>query len=423
MMLNHLMYKFDYWKTPQQEIPHDSKYHYYINLSGRGSGKSKTASEEARKRALANPGTKITIVAPTLGAARNVNIEGESGILAVCGPGEVYNYLKNNGQIIFNNGSKILTFSAQEPERIRGIESHYAFLDEFAAYGENAEEVLQQIEMSNRLGTDPKIFITTTPKPLPVLLKLIQHPRAHVVVNGTLDNPFLATPQLRELVNTYANTSIGAQELFGQILKEAKNAQWTREMIEDHRVKESDCPKFTRTIVAIDPARTKSKRSDEAGIIVASLGTDGHIYIRRDLSRKASPAEWAKIGIAAYKEYQANLLCVERSEGTMAKDLIRAIDPHIPVRLLRHMRKGKDVRAEPASALYEQGKVHHVGYFPLLEDQLTSKVPGDDSTPDDRHDALVYAVKELSASAQGGRVVTSRPRTDKIKSQMRAQRR
>lgn len=371
---------------------------------------TKLSSEEIRRRALARPNTRINLIAPTHGDARDTNIEGESGILAVCAPGEIEKYLKNNGQIIFNNGSKVLTFSAQEPERLRGKQSHYAFLDEFASFEDNAEEILQQVQMSNRLGSDPKIYITTTPKPLQILEDLIKRPDTHLVISGTLNNPFLATPTVRELVERYADTHIGAQELFGQILKEARNALWTRAVIDDNRVKRSEVPQFVRTIIAIDPTRTNNKRSDEAGIIVISLGTDGHYYVRRDLSRKYSPKDWAKEGIRAFYEFNANLIVVERSDGDMAKTIIHALDPKVPVRLLSHQKKGKVTRAEPAAALYEQGKVHHVGVFQELEDQLTGKVQGD-SNSDDRYDALVYGLRELSRTASGGQFVSARKKS------------
>lgn len=407
-LLEKLLYDFELWRLPQQEIPPDSEWRYYLNLSGRGGSKTKLASEEIRRRALARPNTRINLVAPTHGDARDTNLEGDSGILSVCGAGEIKKYLKNNGQVIFKNGSRLLTFSAQEPERLRGKQSHYAFLDEFAAFDENAREILTQIQMSNRLGTDPKVYITTTPKPLEILNELIARPDCHLVVCGTLDNPFLATSQVRELVERYANTAIGQQELFGQLLKEAKDALWTRKMIEDYRIRNiNELPQFVRTIVAVDPSRTDNKRSDEAGIMVGSIGADGHYYIREDLSVRASPQAWAKRAINAYRRYHASLIVVEKSDGDLVKTILKNIDPTIPLRFLPHQRKGKTVRADPAAALYEQGKVHHVGFFAKLEDQLTGKVAGD-TTPDDRYDALVYLLKELSTVGKGGQFISAR---------------
>lgn len=383
---------------------------------------TKLSSEEIRRRALARPNTRINLIAPTHGDARDTNLEGESGILAVCAPGEIDRYLKNNGQVIFSNGSKLLTFSAQEPERLRGKQSHYAFLDEFAAFEDNAEEILTQVQMSNRLGTDPKIYITTTPKPMQILEDLIAKPYTHLVVSGTLNNPFLATSTVKELVDRYAHTHVGAQELFGQILKEARNALWTRKMIDDNRITPSQQPQYTRTIISVDPTRTNNKRSDEAGIIVASQGVDGHYYIRRDYSGKMSPQDWAKTAIKAFYEFNANLIVVERSDGEMAKTIIHALDPQVPVRLLSHQKKGKITRAEPVASLYEQGKVHHVGMFKELEDQLTGKVQGD-SSADDRYDANTYAIRELSRTATGGQFVSARKNSSSNKQVAEARKR
>lgn len=368
---------------------------------------TRIASEEIRRRALAVPGTRINLVAPTHSDARDTNIQGESGVLAVCAPGEIKKYLKNNNQIIFNNGSRLLTFSAQEPERLRGKQSHYAFLDEFAAFDDTAEEILQQVQMSNRLGRDPKIYITTTPKPMKILEDLIAQKDTYLEVSSTLNNPFLAVSTIKELVNRYADTALGQQELFGELLTESKDALWNREMIEQNRVTKDQLPKFVRTVIAVDPSRTDNKRSDEAGIIVGAMGIDGNIYILRDLSFKGSPQAWCNRVIQAYHAYNANTIAVERSDGDLVKTLFKNIDNTLPIRMIAHQRKGKMVRAEPAVALMEQGRVKHVGYFKLLENQLCSKVLGD-SAPDDRFDAYVYLVKELSTSGKGGQFIPSR---------------
>ncbi len=368
---------------------------------------TKLSSEEIRKRALAKPDTRINLIAPTHGDARDTNLEGDSGIISVCAPGEIKKYLKNQGQVIFSNGSRLLTFSAQEPERLRGKQSHYCFMDEFSSFEENTQEILTQVQMSNRLGNDPKVYITTTPKPSKILNALIARPDTHLVVSGTLNNPFLATTQVKELVERYANTAIGQQELFGQILTESKNANWSRAMIDDYRVTQEEVPDSLRIIIAIDPSSTNNRRSDECGMIVAGVSADKHFYVLRDLSIKTTPQLWANRAVTAYRQYNAALIAVEKSDGDLVKTILKNIDGTIPIRMLSHQKKGKTIRAEPVSQLYQQGRVHHVGYHKQLEDQLCSKVPGDSSS-DDRHDALVYAIRELSNTGQGGAVISAR---------------
>lgn len=406
-LLERLLYDFDLWRLPQQQIPPDSQWRYYINLSGRGGAKTKLSSEEIRKRALANPNTRINLIAPTHGDARDTNLEGDSGIISVCHPSEIKKYLKNQGQVIFSNGSRLLTFSAQEPERIRGKQSHYCFMDEFSSFEDNAQEILTQVQMSNRLGTDPKVYITTTPKPSKILEDLIKRPDTYLVVAGTLANPFLATSQVKELVERYANTAIGQQELFGQILTEQRGASWTREIIDDNRIQEADKPDFQRVIISVDPSSTNNKRSDECGIMVVGCTANKHFYVIKDLSVKTTPQLWANRVVQAFHQYNASTIVVERSDGDLVKTILKNIDPTLPIRMLAHQRKGKTVRAEPVAQLYQQGRVHHIGYFKELENQLCQKVQGD-STPDDRHDSLVYGIRELSQAGQGGQFISAR---------------
>jgi len=380
---------------------------YLLGTSLIPSHNTRLISEEIRKRALARPNTRINLIAPTHGDARDTNLEGESGIISVCHPSEIKKYLKNQGQVVFSNNSRLLTFSAQEPSRLRGKQSHYVFMDEFCSFDDDAEEILMQVQMSNRLGTDPKIYITTTPKPMRVLHELMERPDTHLVVSGTLANPFLATTQIKELVERYANTAIGQQELFGQVLTEARDASWTRELIDINRIQPNEVPTLVRTVISVDPSRTNNKRSDECGIIVAGASVEGHYYIIKDLSVKTTPQIWAHRVVDAYHAFNASTIVIEKSEGDLVKTIMRNIDPTLPLRMLPHQRKGKILRAEPVQQLYEQGKVHHVGYYKKLEDQMTSKVQGD-NLPDDRMDALVYGIRELSSTQGGGKFIPAR---------------
>ena len=246
-----------------------------------------------------------------------------------------------------------------------------------------------------RLGRKPRVCVTTTPRPIPLLKELILRPDVHVTKGRTSDNASnLAETFLTSIVSRYQGTRLGRQELDGDILDDVPGALWSRDMIEACRIPKGTEPPMRRIVVAIDPAISMTETSDATGIVVAGLGDDGHGYVLEDLSGKYSPTEWATKAVAAYKRHKADRIVAEANQGgAMVETTLRAVDRSVPVRLV-HASRGKITRAEPVSALYEQHRVHHIGSFPELEDECCSFEPGSTNSPD-RMDGLVWAITDL----------------------------
>lgn len=303
-------------------------------------------------------------------------------------------YNRSNGELWLSNGSRIKTFSADNPERLRGPQFHGAWVDELAAF--QYPEAWDQLQFGLRLGADPKVVVTTTPKPKPLVRALVERKDGTVAITrgSTFENKEnLAQSALVELQTRYANTRLGRQELYGEILEDVEGALWSLDSIDSNRVEEAPRD-IQRMVVAIDPAVTNTDDSDETGIIVAGKNNQGEAFIIADYSCKASPLEWAKRAVEAYKKHEADVIVVEvNNGGDMIAAVIRQIDPVIPIKSVRATR-GKQVRAEPIAAFYEQNRVHHVGVFEKLENQMVTWTPEDPKSPD-RLDALVWALTDL----------------------------
>ncbi len=389
----------DKWARQAQLEP-DGDWNTWLFMAGRGAGKTRTAAEWLIYQACKNDYTRWAVLAPTFGDARDVCAEGESGLLKVA---ERYQMLKSKGgynstkgEINLTNGSRIKLFSGDEPDRLRGPQHHGAWVDELASF--RYDDVWTQLQFGLRLGTKPKTIVTTTPKPTALLRDLLTRKDGSVVVTrgSTFDNAKnLAPAALAELENRYAGTRTGRQELYGEMLEEVEGALWTRGMIEKTRVRKDDIPELQRIVVAIDPAVTSGEDSDETGIIVAGISRDKHYYVLDDRTLRASPDNWARQAVNAYTDWKADKIVAETNNGgDMVVLVLRQVDQNVPVKKVTASR-GKHVRAEPISALYEQGRVHHVGAFPKLEDQLVIWTPDSNNSPD-RLDALVWALTELS---------------------------
>jgi phage terminase large subunit-like protein len=338
--------------------------------------------------------TRWAIVAPTFGDARDTCAEGQSGILGVL---RRYRMLKtwnrNNGEIILNNGSRIKLFSADEPERFRGPQHHGAWCDELASY--RYSDSWDQLQFGLRLGEHPRVIVTTTPKPTPLIRALAGRKDGSVVVTrgSTFDNAAnLAPAALLELQARYNGTRLGRQELYGEILEDVEGALWTKGMIERARLPKA--PPMARIVVSIDPAVTNTDESDETGIIVCGSDASGHGYVLGDYSFRGSPLDWASKAVAVFDEHKADSILVEVNQGgDMVSAVLKQVRLGLPIREIRaHV--GKRLRAEPVAAMYEQGRIHHIGEYPLLEDQMTIWTPQDAKSPD-RIDALVQAFSDL----------------------------
>ena len=389
------------WEATQarpEQIPDDGDWSTWLYLAGRGAGKTRMAAEWLAWQAATNNNTRWAIIAPTFGDVRDVCAEGNSGIVNILYEyGVLEDYNRTQGQIKLTNGSLIKLYSADEPNRLRGPQFHGAWCDELSSW--RYPDTWDQLQFGLRLGEHPRTVVTTTPKPVSLVRALVARTDGSVkIVKGsTFDNAANLAPQaLIELQLRYNGTRLGRQELYGELLTDIEGALWTRQMIDDARVQEA--PNLTRICVAIDPAVTSGEDSDETGMIVAGVSMDGQYYVLFDGTLRASPDAWARKAVELYHKYKANRIVAEKNNGgDMVGLVIHHVDPTVPIKLVSATR-GKHVRAEPISALYEQGKVHHVGGFNQLEDQMVSWTP-DSATSPDRMDALVWAITELSVAS------------------------
>ena len=378
-----------------EQIPTDDKtWTTWLYLAGRGAGKTRTAAEWLAFQASSNPRTRWAIAAPTYSDVRDTCAEGQSGIVQVLREyGTLKDYNRSIGELFLTNGSRIKLFSGEEPDRFRGPQFHGGWFDELAAF--KYPDAWDQYQFGLRLGDFPQTIVTTTPRPTKLIKDLIARKGVRVVRGSTFDNAKnLAPSALIELKARYENTRLGRQELYGEILDNVEGALWSREMIESARVTEA--PPLVRVVVAIDPAVTSSSTSDETGIVCAGVSSAGEYYILDDKSLRASPDKWARQAVNLYHEHKADKIVAETNNGgDMVIMLLKQVDAGIATKKVTATR-GKQLRAEPISSLYEQGKVHHIGYFPELESQMCEWTPLSNESPD-RLDALVWALTELNS--------------------------
>lgn len=407
---NHnLKYKWELWARPTQLLPPlDHSWEVWMILSGRGWGKTRTGAEAIKRLMIDNPGCRIGIIGMTAGAVRDTCYEGESGLVNVMPPemldkaqGGKYN--RSLGQLTLANGSMAFSFSGADPEKLRGFQSHFLWMDELCAF-QYAQETWDMARFGLRLGQKPRIIITTTPKPSPLIVELVrrgtEEPDNVILTTGsTFDNKAnLPASTLEELRKRYEGTTMGRQELYAELILDDPGALWRREMIEELRISvhEFDLRKMARIVVAIDPSMSSvTERDSETGMIVAGIGENGHCYIIEDCSAlRPSPDTWGNLAIAKYHQYAANRIVAEVNQGyDLVTNLLNTKDERVPVKKVYATRGGKFLRAEPIAALYEQKRVHHVGLHAKLEDQMTQWIPGKASP--DRLDAMVWAVTDL----------------------------
>ena len=385
----------------KQVEPKGDDWGIWLILAGRGWGKTRTGAENIVHYAIRNPDSRVAVVAPTFGDLRRVCFDGDSGINSII-PHSCYlmgekrkGYNRSGMEIYLNNGSLIQGFSATEPDRMRGPQYHRAWCDELAAW--RYEDAWDQLQFGMRLGDNPQTIITTTPRPTKLVASLLGRDDVVTTRGNTFENEAnLAASALRQFRERYEGTRLGRQELYAEVLDDVEGALWTLAMIEETRIKAQ--PELRRIVVSIDPAVTAGENSDETGIIVAGVGQDGRYYILEDLSGRYSADTWAKKAVDAYYSFKADRVIAEvNNGGDLVERLIRTVDTEIPYQAVRASR-GKLVRAEPVSALYEQRKVSHVGVFPELEDQMCSYTALSRESPD-RLDALVWALTDLSKSS------------------------
>lgn len=348
---------------------------YWLLQAGRGFGKTRVGSETVRQW-VADGYKRIHLVGATAADTRDVMVSGESGLLSVYPPDERPVYEPSKRLITFQNGAVAYTFSADEPERLRGPQCEAGWCDEIAAW--RFPEAWDNFLFGLRLGADPRAVITSTPKPVKLIRDLISDPHTVVTRASSYENARNLAPAFFDsIIRKYEGTRLGRQELLAELLEDVPGALWTRAIIDAGRIPYGSIrwDLIVRIVVAIDPAVTATAESDETGIVVAGLTRSGHVVIMQDLSCRESPLGWARVAVAAYHARQANIIVGEvNNGGDLVAGNIRAIAPNVPFRAVRAS-KGKYLRAEPVAALYEQGRVHHAGAFDQMEDQMCGWSP------------------------------------------------
>jgi phage terminase large subunit-like protein len=354
----------------------------WLFLAGRGAGKTRSAAEWVRENVCgstplgAGRHKQIALVGETAADVRDTMVgdgknPGEgSGLLQVHPKDFRPFYEPSKRRLTWPNGAIATLYNATEPDQLRGSQQDLAWCDELAkwAYAQSTWDMLQ---FGLRIGVDPRCMITTTPRPIALLKAIMADPATIITRASTFDNAANLAPSfVATIKRRYEGTRLGRQELDAELLTDTPGALWTRDMIEAARIDPNAAPAMRRIVVAIDPAVSSGEDSDETGIIVAGLGFDDKGYVLEDLSGRYSPTEWASTAVRAYHRHKADRIVAEVNQGgAMVESTVRVVDPNVSYKAV-HAWRGKVVRAEPVSALYEQKHVHHVGAFPALEDRL-----------------------------------------------------
>ena len=392
------------WARPEQ-LPPDGEWWAWLILAGRGFGKTRAICEWAHRQAIERPGSRGALVAATAADVRDVIVEGESGLLAVAAPWEAPTYEPTKRRVTWRNGSQATLFSADVPGRLRGPQYHWAVADELAQW--RYPDAWDMLQLGVRLGSDPRIVVATTPRPIPIVRELLKDTTTVVTRGNTYANRANLAPRFLERIRAqYEGTRLGRQEISGELLEDTPGALWTLAQIDALRVRDLYLvPEMKRVVVGVDPSATAA--GDEAGIIVAGLGDDGQGYVLADTSLQASPDGWARAAVAAYRANSADRIVAEvNNGGEMVQLTIRTVDPQVSYKAV-HASRGKRTRAEPVAALYEQGRVHHVGAFAKLEDEMCTWSALENDPSPNRMDALVWALTELMLSRNAGRTARS----------------
>lgn len=376
----------------EQLLPQE-QWRTWLILAGRGFGKTRTGAEAIRSWVKNNQYRRIALIGDTLKDARDVMVEGESGILNISPEAERPLFQSSRGRLLWPNGAEAYLYSAENPESLRGPQFDAAWIDEFAKF-RNMESLWTQLNLALRLGSDPRVIITTTPRSRGLINTLVNDPETYVTRGSTFDNQKNLAPGFIKMLNQrFLGTRMGAQEIQGEILPDCDQALWNHNQLENLQV--NQVPEMKRIVIAIDPATTNSKTSDETGIVVAGIGYDNRGYVLADLSGKLSPHDWALRAVQAYWHYSADRIVAETNAGgDLVERVLRAVDANVSFKSVKAMR-GKIARAEPVAALYEQGKVSHLKGLTSLEYQMCSFNPNTCAKSPDRMDALVWAMTDL----------------------------
>ena len=402
------------WKLSArgEQRPPIGKWFTWLILGGRGAGKTRAGAEwvhDASSSGLLMDRVfgkkliygRIALVAETLSDAREVMVDGQSGILNIARRNRPV-YESSRRRLIWPNGAIAQIFSSEDPESLRGPQFDLAWCDELCKW-KYAQETWDMLQFGLRLGTHPRQLITTTPRPIELLKQIMDDPLTVITKMRTDDNKaHLASSFLHNVNARYANTRLGRQELDGEVIADLEDALWQRELLDEIRI--SQQPKLERIVVAIDPPVSAKAKNSCCGIVVAGRDDKGNGIILKDGSIDgASPSKWAARAVELYHLYNADMVVAEGNQGgDMVRSVLQASDATLPIQIV-HATRGKWLRAEPIAALYEQNRIAHFGTFKKLEDQMCnfSNSGGSSAISPDRLDALVWALTALMLDQSG----------------------
>lgn len=409
-----LQQSWEFSGRPDQLAATKSEAPTVLFVGGRGVGKSRVSSEFVREKIDRKPfdqKLRFGLVSRTTADVRDTIIKGDSGLIATFPPSQRPEFIAHLREVRFHDGSVATCFSSQEPDQLRGVQFHFSVADELATWDFTPDDsgltAWDNLQIATRLGAKPQIYAATTPRRIAAIKKLFaeaeQGNRVHLVTGAsTYDNPYLSVTYMETMTGLYAGTRLALQELRGKLLGDVEGALWSLEQIDNQRVTAAQVPPdLPLCVIGVDPSVAEKPR-DECGIIVCkSTGEHNplkrHAYVVADHSLLGSPAMWAKKVVEVARAYNAPVIAERNQGGDLIRNVIHTIDPNIRVRTV-HARQGKEIRAEPVTLAYDQGRVAHAGQFAALEDQLTTWTREDSVSPD-RLDALVYALNALVVSA------------------------
>lgn len=431
MDMDSLLWDWPVWARPEQRPPDTADWAIWLYLAGRGAGKTRSAAEWVREKArISNMGQlRFALVARTAADVRDVVVEGESGIMNISPPSEQPHYEPSKRRLTWPNGNVATLLTADEPDGLRGIQAHYAWADELAAWRQSPDAAgmtsWDNLRVATRLGQSPQIIATTTPKRVPVLYNLIAEAektgKVYISKGSTMDNAGnLSDTYLTAITGVYEGTRLAQQELYGEMLDDVEGALWTEEMINEAREMLLP-PKAPLRVIGVDPSVAENPR-DECGIIVCASTADRDLYKRQawvleDASIHGSPEVWANKVVEMARRWNCPVVAEVNQGGALVRNAINSIDPNVKV-LEVHSKYGKALRAEPIVLAYEQNRVHHVNYLPDLESQMFSWIPGESKKSPDRVDALVHAMTALLVKPPkgflGGKLTAKSPAARKL---------
>jgi phage terminase large subunit-like protein len=405
---NHIL--LNEWKfiARPEQLPPSGDWGTWFLRAGRGFGKTLTGVMWCYHQKIVKEKLKYgTVVGATSADVRDYIVEGPAGFLQKIPYYDrpIYHSSKRAGELIFpNHGAKLLCFSAEEPERFRSHQGEFVWMDEFAAW-KRAEYAYDMIMFGERMGNNPQKLITTTPRPLQLIKRILAEPDTVQTTGTTYDNKLnVSLAWIERIKRKYGGSRLGRQEINAEILEDNEEALFNRETIDKYRIGDDEDLKFDKIVVALDPSGTSHEASDECGIVAVGMKVINkirHYYVLADRSCRKDPNEWARVAVNLHNEFSANMIVAETNYGgKMVETTLRAARFNGRIREVRAS-VGKRIRAEPVSVLNEQGRIHMVGSYPKLEDEMCQwDVTQKDYSPN-RLDAFVWGVSSMMKRERG----------------------